>query len=136
MSARYHETFPGSPGSIAAVRRAVAAVARDCGMTPQQLHDVRLAVSEAVSNAVVHAYADRTGEITVDARVEGQELLVTVGDRGGGLVPRPDSPGLGLGLPLIVALTSRFEICNGEGSTEVIMAFDCPGTRSGDRAAA
>lgn len=125
MAVRLHESFPGTPRSVAEIRRAVAEVAGRCGMSPQQVQGVRLAVSEAASNAVVHAYADRPGEIAVDAREEGGELVVTIRDDGGGVVPRPDSPGLGLGLPLIVALTTRMEICNGE-HTEVLMAFACP----------
>lgn len=126
MATRFHRSFPGTPESVASIRQAVSAVARDCGLSPERVHEVRLAVSEAVSNAIVHAYAGDGGEIIVDARQEAGELVVTVGDRGGGVVPRPDSPGLGLGLPLIVALTSRMEISNqDDGPTEVVMAFEC-----------
>lgn len=126
MTTRLHRSFPGTAASVAPIRQAVSAVARDCGLSPERIGDVRLAVSEAVSNAIVHAYGERSGEIVVDAREEAGELVIVVGDRGGGIVPRPDSPGLGLGLPLIVALTSRMEICTpDERTTEVHMAFEC-----------
>jgi len=48
--------------------------------------------------------------IRVDAWIDDARLVVTVGDEGHGIVPRPDSPGLGLGLPLIARLTQRCEI--------------------------
>lgn len=126
MATKFHGSFPGTPDSVARIRHAISEVARDCGLSAERVHEVRLAVSEAVSNAVVHAYRERAGEIVVAAEQRDGELVVTVGDQGGGLVPRPDSPGLGLGLPLIVALTKRMEICDGDsGETEVMMAFDC-----------
>lgn len=126
MATKFQASFPGTPDSVARIRHAVSEVARECGLSAERVHEVRLAVSEAVSNAVVHAYKERGGEILVEAAEEDGELVVTVGDHGGGVVPRPDSPGLGLGLPLIVALTKRMEICNGDGGqTEVMMAFEC-----------
>lgn len=127
MATRFHGSFPGTPDSVARIRRAIGEVAHECGLSAERVHDVRLAVSEAVSNAVVHAYRDRAGEIVVDVAEQDGELVVVVGDGGGGLAPRADSPGLGLGLPLIVALTKRMEIGDGGGGrTEVTMAFDCP----------
>ncbi|HEU4658670.1 MAG TPA: ATP-binding protein [Capillimicrobium sp.] len=130
MPVRFSATFPGTPASVRAVRHAIAEIARRCGMSGEQVAQVRLAVSEAVSNAVIHAYAEREGDIFVDAHEGDGELVVKVADEGGGVLPRPDSPGLGLGLPLIVALTSRMEICHHGRRTEVVMAFDCPGARS------
>ena len=126
---RYQGSFPGTPDSVAEIRRTVGGVARDCGLSPERVHEVRLAVSEAASNAIVHAYGgERRGDVTLTIR-DGEdtgEFVVTIADTGGGVVPRPDSPGLGLGLPLIVALTTRMEICNDDGVTEVLMAFECP----------
>ena len=66
----------------------------------------RLAVSEAVSNVVVHSYRDngRPGDFTVSVEWSGDELRVRVRDHGCGMAPRVDSPGAGLGLPLIANL--------------------------------
>jgi serine/threonine-protein kinase RsbW/stage II sporulation protein AB (anti-sigma F factor) len=48
-----------------------------------------------------------------------------VADRGRGIVPRPDSPGLGLGLPLIATLAESLELGTGRSEeTEVRMTFD------------
>jgi hypothetical protein len=46
----------------------------------------------------MHAYATTTGDVTVTAAVRGGELAIVIGDTGGGLVERRDSPGLGVGL--------------------------------------
>ena len=92
-------------------------------MDPDGIEAVRLAVSEAATNAVVHAYRDAAGDLAVRASATDAELLVVVSDTGIGLGPRPDSPGLGLGMPLIASVTSRFRIVSGEAGTEVHMTF-------------
>ena len=85
---------------------------------------VEVAVSEAVSNAVVHAYreAAKPGRIVVTAALEATRLRVAVSDRGLGMRPRTDSPGLGLGLPLIAQLATHLDISTQDGTT-VLMDF-------------
>ena len=89
---------------------------------------VDLAVSEAVTNVVVHAYrhTDGHGEVILDMRNHGGDgLEVAVTDHGLGMAPRPDSPGLGLGMPLIAQMTEHFEVTSSEsGGTRVVMRFD------------
>ena len=70
------------------------------------LADVKLAVTEACTNCVVHAYPNGSGEnavFEVEADPGEDELLVIVRDYGRGISPNTESPGLGLGLPLIAA---------------------------------
>ena len=85
----------------------------------------RLAVSEAVSNVVVHGYRDSSpGAFTVSVEWNGGELCVIVRDHGCGMTPRMDSPGAGLGLPLIATLAKSFSVTAPEdGGTEVVMTF-------------
>jgi anti-sigma regulatory factor (Ser/Thr protein kinase) len=81
-------------------------------------------VTEACTNVVVHAYGDGDGPMEVAASVDGGALRVTVRDEGLGIVPRPDSPGLGLGLPLIATLTESLELGKAsDDRTEVTMVF-------------
>jgi serine/threonine-protein kinase RsbW len=75
----------------------------------------------------VHAYRhdDRPGRVEVEVELDGDWLWVRVRDQGRGLEPRLDSPGLGLGLPLIAQLSASSEIVSPEqGGTEIIMRFD------------
>ena len=95
------QSWPASPEHVGSARRVVSAAARRAGADDPVLDAVRLAVSEAVSNVVVHGYRGTArGAFTVAVEWEGDELRVTVRDEGCGMQPRTDSPGAGLGLPL------------------------------------
>jgi serine/threonine-protein kinase RsbW/stage II sporulation protein AB (anti-sigma F factor) len=109
------------------MRREVAAFAIRAGMDDAGAGDVRLAVSEAATNAVLHAYRESDGDLDVRAHIVGPDLVVVVTDTGAGLAPRADSPGLGLGMPLIASVTSTFNVVSRRRGTEVHMAFALPG---------
>jgi serine/threonine-protein kinase RsbW len=100
------------PESIAAARGAVVALAREDHLSEAAISDVALAVSEAASNVVMHAYRDAQGPgpLLVRAELMGEALEVEVRDHGVGMRPHMDSPGLGLGLPLIGTLASSVEV--------------------------
>jgi serine/threonine-protein kinase RsbW len=120
-------TLPATAGSVAEARRSVADFARDNGIPESCIADVLIAVSEAVTNAVVHAFSglvDR-GTVMVAATVHIEWIEVRVTDDGSGMAPRDDSPGLGLGLPLIRQLADELDHRrpqNGVG-TELWMRF-------------
>lgn len=126
MTVSLEATFPSTPPGVGAMRREVAAFAQQAGMDDDGVGSVRLAVSEAATNAVVHAYRERPGELEVRAYVEGRELVVVVCDTGLGLAPRSDSPGLGLGMPLMATVTTRFEVVSDGEGTKIHMAFALP----------
>jgi serine/threonine-protein kinase RsbW/stage II sporulation protein AB (anti-sigma F factor) len=114
------------PESVPVARHVVAGFAEEC--TEGEAEHVALATTEAVTNAVVHAYRDREpGSVRLCARLEGDDLVVAVRDEGVGLKPNPRSPGLGFGLTLIRTLTktTRFSSREGKG-LEVSMRFPCP----------
>ena len=110
------------PASVAEARRAVAEFAASSGVGSDTLAALRVAVSEAVTNAVVHAYLDapEVGPVHVTAEREGDEMWVAVCDEGRGMIPRPDSPGIGLGLPLIARVTAGFELHERDGGGTVL----------------
>ena len=87
--------------------------------------DLKTVVTEACMNVVVHAYPqDRPGPLEVEVIPEGQGLTVVVRDYGMGIRPRPDidRPSLRIGLSLIAALSSSFEIKGGvDRGTEIRM---------------
>ena len=88
--------------------------------------DVALAVTEACSNVVAHAYVDAAapGPLIVESYRTDDEFVVVVSDEGTGIAPRANSPGMGLGLPLMARLTKHLRIgSNGRGGAKVTMAF-------------
>jgi hypothetical protein len=96
---------------------------------PEFLSDIRTAVTEACNNVVIHAFQspeeDGLLEVEADAN-DGTRVDVVVRDYGAGLQPNTVPPGersLGLGLPLIAALSRRYEIRGGTGGLEVKMIF-------------
>jgi anti-sigma regulatory factor (Ser/Thr protein kinase) len=108
------------PDQVRVIRREVRDFALEHGATDPNA--VALAVSEAVTNAIVHAYVDapEPGEIEVVAQRAGDDAS----DPARGLPPRPDSPGVGLGLPLVATLAESFEVqARAGGGTQVRMAF-------------
>jgi anti-sigma regulatory factor (Ser/Thr protein kinase) len=118
--------MPAMPDAVGVARQALTGACEALGLGPRATGDVRLAVSEACTNVVAHAYRDRAdpGELEVAVLLQPGELTVIVRDRGRGIAPRLDGGGLGLGLPLIAALTRRAEIGEHEGGgTEVTMTF-------------
>jgi anti-sigma regulatory factor (Ser/Thr protein kinase) len=126
MAVPFEATIPGTPLGVRILRREMAAVAEDCGMDAAGIADVRLAVTEAATNAVMHAYAEETGDLTVTATVDDGELAIVIGDTGRGLVERPDTPGMGVGLSLIATVAERLRIISSPVGTEIHMAFPCP----------
>ena len=78
--------FPSRSVNEGLARAAVAAFAAQLDPTLDELGDIKTAVSEAVTNAIVHGYADKCGFITVTVRLfEGRALELKVKDAGCGI---------------------------------------------------
>jgi serine/threonine-protein kinase RsbW len=117
-------TLPARAENVAVVRHAFGGLGDALDIDDQVLADVKLAVTEACTNVVVHAYPDAEGPMEVAAAIRDGRLAVAVRDEGRGMLPRPDSPGLGLGLPLIATLSETLELGSGDDDrTEVRMTF-------------
>jgi anti-sigma regulatory factor (Ser/Thr protein kinase) len=118
-------TLTARADNIAIVRYALGGLAEAFSVPEPKLSDIRLAVTEACANVVVHAYPDGVdGPMEVIASKDDDALIVLVRDWGRGIGPRPDSPGLGLGLPLIAALADSVQLAHDEVEhTEVRMTF-------------
>ena len=126
-------TLPARAENVAVVRHAFGGLGDVLEVPDQTLSDIKLAVTEACTNVVVHAYPDGEGPLAVRARVDERTLTVVVADDGRGISPRPDSPGLGLGLPLIATLAESLELGTGPtDQTEVRMTFNLNGAGADD----
>ena len=129
--------LPAVARTVATIRGGVREFARAHGASKALLVDLALAVTEAVTNCVVHAYVGRDpGTIRTAIQAGPDELIVTVTDDGRGMQPRADSPGLGLGLPTIASLTTSMDMhAPPGGGTTITMAFAAPGVHGPVRAA-
>ncbi|MCU0308476.1 MAG: ATP-binding protein [Thermoleophilia bacterium] len=116
--------------NVAVVRQALSGIGEALGWDAAVVEDLRIAVSEACTNVVLHAYPDGGGPMEVAVWLGGPGLEVAVRDRGRGIGPRlsPGAPGLGLGLSLMAALSDEMRVSGDAGaSTEVRMAFRAAG---------
>jgi anti-sigma regulatory factor (Ser/Thr protein kinase) len=113
--------IPPDPHHVGVVRRQVASFASHAGMAAPALTDLQIAVSDAVTNAILHADA---GRVRVDAETLGDELVVRVRQGGPGTAEPPICPVLGPRLSMIAALARVFGVrrCEG-GATELRMHF-------------
>jgi serine/threonine-protein kinase RsbW/stage II sporulation protein AB (anti-sigma F factor) len=116
---------PARPPSVPKLRRELVSAARMLGVPPELCARIALAVSEAATNAVIHAFPSRPGCLSARLARDGEGGIdIVVGDDGIGLTLRSDSPGLGMGLGIIAQVTDRLEIrSQPSGGTQVEMGF-------------
>jgi serine/threonine-protein kinase RsbW len=118
-------SLPARAENVAVIRHVLGGIGDALGLHPEILSDVKLAVSEACANAVIHAYEEgEAGLLDVEVSALSEQLEVVVRDHGRGMAPRADSPGLGVGLPLMATLSQSLELTNRtDGGTEIRMSF-------------
>ena len=122
--------FPSKSCNEAFARAAVACFAAQLDPTVEELGDIRTAVSEAVTNAIVHAYPNELGTVTLRCRIlKGQVLDIVVKDRGVGIpdieqAMRPmyttgGADRSGMGFTIMESFMSNLEISSspGKGTT-------------------
>ena len=122
--------FPSKSCNEAFARAAVACFAAQLDPTVEELGDIRTAVSEAVTNAIVHAYPNELGTVTLRCRIlKGQVLDIVVKDRGVGIADieqamRPmyttgGSDRSGMGFTIMESFMSNLKISSepGKGTT-------------------
>jgi anti-sigma regulatory factor (Ser/Thr protein kinase) len=117
-------TYPAVPDSVASARNSLTDFAVAVGAKGERLEAIRLATSEAVTNAVLHAYNGSGGAIQLSASYVHGEFWLLIADDGSGLRPRGQHSGLGLGLALIAQLADEFQMLSrSTGGTELRMQF-------------
>jgi serine/threonine-protein kinase RsbW len=123
--------LPAEPDQVSVARRAVADFCELCGVPPPLIDDVKLVVTEACTNVVLHAYeglACTTGMFDLSASLENGSLLVSVTDQGRGIGAPSPNRGLGLGLRLALQLAGGVHTRDGgDGAgTHLTMRFALP----------
>src|SRR3954451_16563365 len=95
---RFEASRTATPDSVPSLRTAVAEFLASAGASEPMVQTVKLAVSEALTNVVMHPSPDgHAGPVAISAVVDGTGVVVVISDEGRGMVPRADSPGAGLG---------------------------------------
>ena len=122
-----HLRRPARATELAPMRRHLSAWLEAAGVPTSEIPDVAVAVTEAATNAIEHAYVHGPGWFEVAADVSGEVVTVRVRDMGQW---RPKVRGTGgRGLDLIARLMDRFEVRRDDGGTEVWMQHDLVGDR-------
>jgi len=122
----YDRSLPAEPANVGTLRRELNGALAPVEIGKQRRGDIALVVSEALTNAAVHAYVGMaTGPVAVNATLSGLSLRISVRDRGRGMIPRTDSPGLGLGVGLLGRLSDTLVISSPRGGgTEIRVTFN------------
>ena len=137
-------TFPSRSSNEGFARAAVAGFAAQMDPTLNELEDIKTAVSEAVTNAIVHAYPESIGEVIVKVRICPDQMLeVTVKDHGRGIpdVEKARQPMYttggeersGMGFTIMESFMDRLAIRStpGRGTTVVMRKKLAPRLKSG-----
>jgi anti-sigma regulatory factor (Ser/Thr protein kinase) len=122
--------MPALPANVALVRQALAGLTDELGVEPARASDMKIALTEACTNVVVHAYGDEPGPLEVSMAIDHGRLVLGVRDRGNGLHPLPgrdEGAPLGFGLALIASLSDELGLVGGRHGTEVRIAFALSG---------
>jgi anti-sigma regulatory factor (Ser/Thr protein kinase) len=121
-------SLPAQPVNVAVVRQALTGLAESLEISAAVLADINMAVTEACTNVILHAYPEGNGRVEVDVVPNGRHVDVIVRDSGAGFKPRPvqRESSWRLGLPLIAALSDGLEVTPGPdgAGTIVRMTFD------------
>ena len=110
--------LPAKPENVIVVRQAVAGLGEALEIPAPRVDDLKTVVTEACNNVVLHAYAGGEGPLEVTALATEDSIEVGIQDHGRGFQPSSaigGEPSLGLGLPLIAALSDSFEIRGSAG---------------------
>ena len=118
--------LPAEPSAVGELKRRAAEFASTAGASDEVTQAIALAVSETVTNAVVHAYdGEDRGQVRVRCHVDGERFVVEVADEGAGIGSGHGYPGIGHGLAMVGALAQDAQYRPGPDGrgTAVTMAY-------------
>lgn len=130
---KFKLSFPSKSINESFARMAVSAFCMQFDPTIEQINDIKTAVSEAVTNCVVHAYPDQIGAIYITADIKENTLIISVKDKGVGIsdVKKAMEPMFttdtqneraGLGFAVMQAFMDKVKVFSNPGKgTRVVM---------------
>jgi len=138
--------FPSLPANVAFARVAVAAFAAQLDFTLNDLEEIKVAVSEAVANAIIHGYGQSpNGIVRVNVTIVGNSLEIKVEDNGKGIddvrkALQPafstDAERMGLGFVFMQSFMDRLRVDSSRGKGTRVTMIKSPGCSDREAAAA
>lgn len=125
--------IPSKSQNEAFARIVVASFASQLDPTIEELADVKTAVSEAVTNSIIHGYEDKVGTIVIECLINNNKLEIVIEDNGKGIIDintameplytsKPDLERSGMGFTVMQTFMDRLEVQSVEGEgTRIIM---------------
>lgn len=122
-------------------RMVVAAFITGTNPTLEEVSDVKTAVSEAVTNSIIHGYRDKEGKVTINANITGRSVYIEVSDKGKGIedvkramepmyTTRPDEERSGMGFSFMEAFMDKLEVYSEPGVGTTVKMWKEIGTAS------
>lgn len=135
MTNRHNEmevSFLSVAENEAFARVVIAAFAVQLSPTMTEIADVKTAVSEAVTNAIVHGYEGMRGMVTMKARIDGQLLSIEIADRGKGIpnvqqamepfyTTHPEQERSGMGFAVMQTFMDEVEVHSVPGNGTIVI---------------
>lgn len=123
-------SFSSNAQNESFARMVIAAFITGTNPTLEEVSDVKTAVSEAVTNSIIHGYRKKSGQVTVSAKVTGRKIYIEVIDFGDGIIDvkkamepmyttGPEEERSGMGFSFMEAFMDKIEVESkvGEGTT-------------------
>jgi PAS domain S-box-containing protein len=120
---RFQRRIAADYSALAGLRDELSSWLRLHQIEGQSHNDILLALNEATSNAVRHAYPDRSGTVKVELTLAGRQLLAVVSDTGTWRPPTPNSTDGGYGTRIMQRLATRFDRVAGTDGTTVMLTL-------------
>ena len=126
-----HLTVPSLSQNEGFARVVVGAFAAQLNPTLEELVDIKTAVSEAVTNAIIHGYEGSFGLVEIIARLQDDTLEITVSDKGKGIedietalqpfyTSKPDADRSGMGFTVMETFMDDLHVDSAEGKGTVV----------------
>lgn len=131
----FQAEFPSLPQNVGLARSIVASFAAQLDFTLTEIEEIRVAVSEAVSNCVIHAYPGRLGIVRLELTIDSGRLVIKVIDYGKGIEDveqakqatfSTEPERMGLGLVFMESFMEEMEIISKQGEGTVVEMKKCP----------
>ncbi|MDR0987677.1 MAG: anti-sigma F factor [Ruminococcus sp.] len=130
--------FPSNPENERLARVAVSAFISELGLTIAEIAEIKTAVSEAVTNCIVHAYREKPGMVTLTVKASANKVHIRITDRGCGIedvkrameplwTSRPEEERAGLGFAVMESFTDRMTVKSApkKGTTVTLIKNIC-----------